>query len=235
MTAEKFVPDPFDSSRTVYRSGDLVRWNAGGQLEFLGRVDNQVKLRGLRIELGEIEAALQSHPGVLRAVVLMRPDRQGENRLVGYYTADPAAGGAPGPDDLRGHLRESLPEYMVPTAWVELDEFPMSSGWKINRKALPDPVGNEGGDTFVEPRTPTEQRVAEVFAEVLAQERVGAEDSFFGIGGNSLQAMRVVSRINKSFKIKISIRLLYDATTVSGIAAVVDEKVRLKTQEQASA
>ncbi|MEZ0096332.1 AMP-binding protein, partial [Streptacidiphilus sp. EB129] len=226
LSAEKFVTDPFDPDRTVYRSGDLVRWNADGQLEFIGRVDNQVKLRGLRIELGEIEAALQAHPGVSRAVVLMRPDRQGENRLVGYVTAE---GDAPESDELRRHLAESLPEYMVPTAWVALDEFPMSSGWKINRKALPDPVENESGQQFVAPRTPTEQGVADIFAEVLARPQVGAEDSFFGIGGNSLQAMRAVSRINKSFKIKISIRLLYSTSTVSGVAAAVDQKVEEKT------
>ncbi|MHA6758660.1 non-ribosomal peptide synthetase [Streptacidiphilus sp. PAMC 29251] len=225
MSAEKFTADPFDPARTVYRSGDLVRWNADGQIEFMGRIDNQVKLRGLRIELGEIEAALQGHAGVRRAVVLMRPDRQGENRLVGYVTAE---GEAPDREALREHLGQSLPEYMVPTAWVVLDEFPMSSGWKIDRKALPDPVEDEGGGDFVEPRTPTEQSVADIFAEVLSRERVGAEDAFFAIGGNSMQAMRVVSRINKAFKIKISIRVLYSTATVSGIAAAVDEKVQAK-------
>ncbi|MFJ6217105.1 amino acid adenylation domain-containing protein [Streptomyces sp. NPDC092296] len=228
MTAQKFIQDPFDATSMVYRSGDLVRWSGAGQIEFIGRIDNQVKLRGLRIELGEIETALQSHPGVLRAVVLMRPDRQGENRLVGYYTsvAEP-----PSVEDLRRHLAESLPEYMVPTAWVALESFPMNNdGWKINRNALPEPADEGGGGDFLEPRTPTEAEVAAVFAQVLSLPRVGAEDSFFDVGGNSLQALRVVSRINKTFKIRISVRLLYGNATLSGISAVIDELIEAKAR-----
>ena len=226
MTAEKFITDPFDPTSKVYRSGDLVRWSETGQIEFLGRIDNQVKLRGLRIELGEIENALQSHPGVLRAVVVMRPDRQGENRLVGYYTS---VGEQPGSDELRRHLAESLPEYMVPTAWVALDAFPMNNdGWKINRNALPEPVDGGDGRDFVAPGTPTETEVAQIFAEVLGLPQVGAEDSFFDIGGNSLQALRAVSRINKSFKIRISVRLLYGNAALSAISKVVDELVEAK-------
>ena len=228
MTAEKFIQDPFDPSSKVYRSGDLVRWNADGQIEFLGRIDNQVKLRGLRIELGEVETALQSHPGVLRAVVVMRPDRQGENRLVGYFTSITEA---PEPAELRRHLAESLPEYMVPTAWVALEAFPMNNdGWKINRNALPEPADEAGDRDFVAPRTPTEVEVARAFADVLSLPQVGAEDSFFDIGGNSLQALRVVSRINKAFKIRISVRLLYGNAKLSGISAVVDELLEAKAR-----
>nr|MDT0657162.1 amino acid adenylation domain-containing protein [Micromonospora sp. DSM 115978] len=226
LTAEKFIEDPFDPSSMVYRSGDLVRWSAEGQIEFLGRIDNQVKLRGLRVELGEIETALQAHPGVLRAVVLMRPDRNGENRLVAYHTsvAEP-----PSVDDLRKHLAESLPEYMVPTAWVALDKFPMNNdGWKINRNALPDPVDDTQSD-FVAPRTPTEEDVARSFAEVLGVDRVGIEDSFFDVGGNSLQALRVVSRINKHFKVRISVRLLYGNATVSAISQSIDDLLQART------
>ncbi|WP_018349673.1 non-ribosomal peptide synthetase [Longispora albida] len=222
-TAEKFVADPFADGRLVYRSGDLVRWNADAQIEFVGRVDNQVKLRGLRIELGEIEAALAAHEDVDRAVVLLRPDRNGENRLVGYATGENL-----GVDGLRAHLAGLLPDYMVPTAWVLLDEFPLSGGWKINRKALPDPVEDGGGAEFVEPRTETEATVAGIFGEVLSLERVSAEDNFFGVGGNSLQAMRVVSRINKTFKIKINIRLLYGNATVAAISVAIDERVKEK-------
>lgn len=225
LTAAKFVPDPFHPGRTVYRSGDLVRWNRDGQIEILGRIDNQVKLRGLRIELGEIESTLLTHPGVDRAVVLLRPDRQGENRLVGYFTTAAEAEPVPQPADLRAHLAEALPDYMVPTAWVALDEFPLSGGWKIDRKALPEPVEADAAEAdFVGPRTPTEETVAKIFAEVLSAPRVGVDDSFFGIGGNSLQAMRVVSRINKTFKIKISIRLLYGSATIGTISSTIDEK-----------
>jgi amino acid adenylation domain-containing protein len=221
LTAQKFVTDPFNPDSMVYRSGDLVRWSEAGQIEFLGRIDNQVKLRGLRIELGEVETALQAHPGVLRAVVLMRPDRQGENRLVGYFTsvAEP-----PETDALRKHLEESLPEYMVPTAWVALEKFPMNNdGWKINRNALPEPADQDGDRDFIAPRTETETQVARCFADVLSQPQVSAEDGFFDIGGNSLQALRVVSRINKAFKIRISVRLLYGNATISGISTIIDD------------
>jgi amino acid adenylation domain-containing protein len=226
LTAERFIRDPFDENRMVYRSGDLGRWDADGQIEFLGRIDNQVKLRGLRIELGEVETALQSHPGVLRAVVLMRRDRNGENRLVGYFTsvAEP-----PPAEELRRHLAETLPEYMVPTAWVPLDRFPMNNdGWKINRNGLPDPVDDEPASEFVEPRTPTEAEVSNCIAEVLSLPQVSRDDSFFDIGGNSLQALRVVSRINKTFKIKFSVRMLYGKATVDAISAAVDQLVEAK-------
>jgi amino acid adenylation domain-containing protein len=229
LTAQKFIPDPFAPDSMVYRSGDLVRWNAAGQIEFLGRIDNQVKLRGLRIELGEIETALQAHPEVLRAVVLMRADRHGENRLVGYFTS---AGEPPRIDDLRKHLGTLLPDYMVPTAWVALDAFPMNNdGWKINRSALPEPAdGSRDGD-FARPRTPTEVKVARCFTEVLAVPQIGTDDSFFDIGGNSLQALRAVSRINKTFKIRISVRLLYGTATLGGIAAAIDELIEAKAHD----
>nr|APD71791.1 non-ribosomal peptide synthetase 2 [Streptomyces sp.] len=228
MTAAKFIEDPFDPSSKVYRSGDLVRWTEAGQIEFLGRMDNQVKLRGLRVELGEIETALQSHPGILRAVVLMRPDRRGENRLVGYFTS---VDQAPEIDELRKHLAESLPDYMVPTAWVPLDKFPMNNdGWKINRNALPEPVDEDGDREFTAPRTETEVQVAGAFADVLALSQIGADDSFFDIGGNSLQALRVVSRINKTLKIRISVRLLYGNATVSAISTVIDELIEAKAR-----
>ncbi|WP_418153351.1 non-ribosomal peptide synthetase [Actinoalloteichus caeruleus] len=226
MTAEKFIVDPFDAGSTVYRSGDLVRWSERGQIEFLGRIDNQVKLRGLRVELGEIETALQSHPGVLRAVVLMRPDPRGENRLVGYVTS---VGEPPPVEALRDHLAESLPDYMVPTAWVTLDRFPMNNdGWKINRNALPDPVDEDGDRELTEPRTTTEIAVAKHFTEVLGVERIGVNDSIFDVGGNSLQALRLVSRINRTFGIRLTVRLLYGNATVGAISRTVDELVEAK-------
>lgn len=223
LTAEKFIADPFRPGGTVYRTGDLVRWNQELQLEFIGRVDNQIKLRGLRIELGEIEAALTRHPTVGRAVVLVRPDPAGEKRLIGYVT--PADGAQPEPAQLREFLADALPEYMIPTAWLVLAGFPLIAGWKIDRKALPDPAEEaDNAGEYVAPRTETEELVARIYAEVLAVEQVGAEDSFFDIGGNSLQAMRVVSRINKGFGIKVSIRMLYGGATVGAVATAIDEK-----------
>lgn len=227
LTAQRFITDPFDPASKVYRSGDLVRWNAAGQIDFLGRLDNQAKLRGLRIELGEIETALQSHPGILRAVVLMRPDQHGEKRLVGYFIP---AGEPPATDELRRHLSETLPDYMVPTAWVALDKFPMNNdGWKVNREALPDPppASTDHGDLLAS-ATPTEIAVTHCFAEVLGTPHVAVQDSFFDLGGNSLQALRVVSRLNKSFGIRLRVRLLYGNETVAGISTVIDEIVGAK-------
>lgn len=228
LTNEKFVADPFRLTGRVYRSGDLVRWRSDMELEFLGRIDHQVKLRGLRIELGEIESALLAHPQVLMAVVLLRPDSRGEKRLVGYYTA--ASDPAPSVADLRRHLADQLPEYMIPTAWVWLEEFPLTTARKIDRAALPTPDETADAERdFVAPRTPTESTVAGIFAEVLSLPQVSAADNFFELGGNSLQAMRVVSRINKAFGVKVSIRMLYGTLTVSAIATKIDGLVTTAT------
>lgn len=223
LTAEKFIDDPFHPGRLVYRSGDLVRWNSDLQIEYLGRIDDQITLRGLRLDLGEIETALTSHPAVGRAVVAARPDHTGETRLIGYVT--PAADHVPVPEELRTHLAGSLPEHKIPTAWVVLEEFPLSAGSTIDRDALPDPAGSgTGEDSRDEPSTPTEQSIAEIFGVVLSRP-IQAEDSFFEAGGDSLQALRAVSRINKTFGIKLSVRKLYGNATVRAISAVVDEEV----------
>jgi acyl carrier protein len=150
----------------------------------------------------------------------MRPDRRGENRLIGYVT--PGGERAPGPDALRRFLAGSLPEYMVPTAWVTLEKFPLSFGWKIDTKALPDPVEDTGRPRAAA-RTSTEAKICEIFTDVLAGPQVGAEDGFFQIGGNSLQAMRAVNRINKTFGVNARIRLLYGSATVRDVAAAIDQ------------
>jgi len=231
-TAQKFITDPFSPAGEVYRTGDLVRWNAAGQIEFLGRIDNQVKLRGLRVELGEIEIALQSHPDIRRAVVLMRPDRHGENRLIAYFTS---VGEPPPVGELRRYLGDSLPDYMVPAAWVALDAFPMNNdGWKVNRNALPAPADGAGdgaddgtdggaGADLAAPATATEEKVARCPAEVLDLARIGTQDSFFDRGGNSLQAMRIVSRLSKTFGIRLRVRQLYSHQTVASLSAAIDE------------
>ncbi|MEU7345836.1 amino acid adenylation domain-containing protein [Streptomyces bacillaris] len=223
LTDEKFVPDPFLGEGRVYRTGDLVRWTPDLQIDFIGRLDNQVKLRGLRIELGEIESGLLTHPKVRMALVLLRED-DGEKQLVGYYTV--LGDTSPTVAELRDHLGRTMPEYMVPTAWVELEEFPLTPARKINRAALPAPVGAGGAaDSYIAPVTPTEEKVVEVFGTVLAQERVGTGASFFELGGNSLQAMRAVSRLNKHFKVKVNVRLLYGGATVGALATAIDELV----------
>ncbi|MEZ0109004.1 amino acid adenylation domain-containing protein [Catenulispora sp. EB89] len=227
-TAQKFVADPFNPPGKVYRSGDLVRWNAAGQIDFLGRMDNQVKLRGLRIELGEIELALQSHPGVRRAIVLMRPDSHGENRLIAYLTS---VGEPPAAAELRRHLGDSLPDYMVPSAWVFLDEFPMNEdGWKVDHKALPSPADTaEGGAAPSSPATPMEEQVARCFAEVLDVGQIEPGGGFFDSGGNSLQAMRMVDRLSKTFGVKVGIQELFGNQTVAGLAAAIEELIRARS------
>ncbi|MBV9108850.1 MAG: amino acid adenylation domain-containing protein, partial [Gemmatimonadetes bacterium] len=221
MTAERFLPDPF--SRTpgarMYATGDRVRWTAEGEIDFIGRTDFQVKVRGFRIELGEIEAALLEHEGVRECVVLAREDA-GETRVVAYV-----AGGVE-TDALRAHLRRSLPDYMVPGAFVALDRLPLTPNGKPDRTALPAPEFAAGADRYVAPRTPVEEVLAEIWAEVLRLERVGAQESFFGLGGHSLLATRVVSRIREVFGVEVPLRALFEGPTVSELAGRVEEMRR---------
>ncbi|HEV2736801.1 MAG TPA: amino acid adenylation domain-containing protein, partial [Longimicrobiaceae bacterium] len=190
LTSERFLPDPYAGrpGARMYRTGDRLRWKPDGRLEFVGRVDEQVKVRGFRIEPGEIEATLTAHADVREARVIVREDEPGEQRLVAYVV------GRAGADALREHLRRSLAEYMVPAAVVLLEALPLTPNGKLDLKALPAP--DRGGEAaYVAPRTPVEEVLAGIYAEVLAVERVGAEDDFFAQGGHSLLATRVVSRV----------------------------------------
>ncbi|MFF5938072.1 amino acid adenylation domain-containing protein [Streptomyces sp. NPDC012508] len=232
LTEEKFVPDPFLGEGRVYRTGDLVRWTRDLQIDFIGRLDNQVKLRGLRIELGEIESGLLTHPKVRMALVLLREDF-GEKQLVAYYTV--LGDTPPTVAELREHLGSTMPEYMVPTGWVELTEFPLTPARKIDRAKLPAPASGSGDGTasFVAPVTATEEKVAEVFGAVLSMTQVSADGNFFELGGNSLQAMRVVSRLNKHFGVKVNVRLLYGGATVASVATAIDALVESKAGSRA--
>jgi aspartate racemase len=223
LTAEKFVPDPFSTApgARLYRTGDLVRWLPEGDIEFLGRIDHQVKIRGYRIELGEIEATLQQHPAVREVVVLGREDVPGDKRLVAYVVAEnPPADLV---DQLRAHLRASLPEYMVPAAFVTLDALPLTENGKIDRKALPAPdVSAQLKAAYVAPRTPTEEILAGALGEVLGIERVGVEENFFDLGGHSLLAMRVISRVRQALFVELPLRDLFAAPTISRLAARIE-------------
>ncbi|MFD0450894.1 amino acid adenylation domain-containing protein [Rhodococcus aetherivorans] len=215
LTAERFVADPFagDGSR-LYRTGDLVRWTAGGELDYLGRTDFQVKVRGLRIELGEIEAALSVQPQVAQAVVLVRETELGQ-QLVGYVV--PAAGVQVDVRQLSAAVGEVLPGYMVPDAVMVLAALPTNASGKLDRRALPEPVFEAA--VFRAPVTPVEQIVASVFTEVLGVERVGADDDFFALGGNSLIATQVVARIGAALEASVPVRTVFEASTVAGLAA----------------
>ncbi|MER5705002.1 amino acid adenylation domain-containing protein [Micromonospora sp. NPDC002296] len=221
LTRERFGPDPFRPDGRVYRSGDLVRWNADGRLEFLRRLDDQVKLRGLRVEPGEVEAALVALPGIRRAAVAIRPDARGEPCLVGYLAVD---GTPPEPAGLRARLGAQLPAHLVPAVWVVLDELPLTTSQKIDRTALPDPGPADPGFArgTTAPATATERALAAMFEEVLGIAGIGADADLFALGGNSLQAMRLISRINRAFGVKLQLRQVYGAATVADVAALVD-------------
>jgi amino acid adenylation domain-containing protein len=223
LTAERFVPDAFSGvpGARLYRTGDLARWLPEGVLEFLGRADAQVKVRGYRIELAEVESALQEHPEVREAVVVARDAGAGDKRLVAYVTA--REGDGLEAQALRAALKERLPEYMVPSAVVVLDSLPLTPSGKVNRKALPAPDLAAGGrEDFVAPRTATEQGVASLFAEVLGLERVGLHDHFFELGGHSLLATRVMSRLRGAFGVDVPMRALFEAPTVVALARRIE-------------
>ncbi|MFJ2258820.1 amino acid adenylation domain-containing protein [Streptomyces sp. NPDC087844] len=218
LTAERFVADPYGPPGSrMYRTGDVVRWRDGGQLEYVGRADHQVKVRGFRIEPGEVEAALTACPGVAQAVVLARPDRQrGAVRLVAYVVA---GGEGTRARSLRENLRERLPHYMVPSAFVMLAELPLTPNGKLDRDALPEPRETAGTSLVRPPRTPQEHVLSELFAEVLGLTAVGADTHFFEAGGHSLLAIRLASRIRAVLGVDLDLSVLFEAPTVARLAA----------------
>jgi amino acid adenylation domain-containing protein len=229
QTGERFVPDPYggEGGGRMYRTGDIGRWQADGVIEFLGRNDDQVKVRGYRIELGEIEARLGEHAGVREAVVVVREDRGGDKRLVAYYTsADRGEGGVGvevGVEELRRHLVQKMPEYMVPAAYVRLESLPLTPNGKLDHKALPVPEGDAYAvQGYEAPQGEIETQLAAIWAELLKIDRVGRHDNFFSLGGHSLLSLHVASRIRGSMKLNVPVRVLFENPTVARLAATIE-------------
>ncbi|WP_447008461.1 amino acid adenylation domain-containing protein [Saccharothrix isguenensis] len=233
LTAERFLADPFgEPGERMYRTGDVVRWLPGGVLEFTGRADDQVKLRGFRIELGEVEAVLGRHPDVGGLVVMAREDVPGSKRLVAYVVP---AGGARAPDaeEMAAFAARSLPDYMVPSAFVVLDRLPLKSNGKVDRTALPAPVDALPAAAYVAPRTDTERVLAAIWVEALGADRVGVEDDFFALGGDSMRSLLVTSRGRAAFDVPLTPHDVLTSRTVSALARVVEEKVLIELERVA--
>ncbi|MFN6449694.1 MAG: amino acid adenylation domain-containing protein, partial [Nostoc sp. DedSLP05] len=226
LTQEKFIPNPFDRNRRagerLYKTGDLARYLPDGNIEYLGRIDNQIKIRGFRIELGEIEAILSEYTGVRENVVVAREDIPGEKRLVAYFVSQLEQ--TPTTNELRIFLKEKLPQYMVPSAFVRLELLPLTPNGKVDRKALPvpDSQNTQLAVSFVAPRTPVEKVLADIWANALHIEKVGVLDNFFDLGGHSLSTIRVMSQINETFQIKLPLRHLFTAPTIAELAYTIE-------------
>ena len=230
LTAEKFIPNPFfnlKSQQRLYKTGDLARYQADGNIEFLGRVDNQVKIRGFRIELGEIEAVFNQHSAVSEAVVVTYEDVPGEQQLVAYLilnhqqleikTSNAAS-------TLRQFLKQKLPDYMIPSAYIVLDSLPLTPNGKVNRRALPAPdtFSFETPENYLSPRTSVEERLVEIWGKVLGKQKIGIHDNFFELGGHSLLATQLTSRLRDAFQIELSVRNLFEAPTVASLARYIE-------------
>jgi amino acid adenylation domain-containing protein len=237
LTAERFVPNPFGerSGERLYRTGDRVRWLSAGVIEFLGRVDHQVKIRGYRIELGEVEASVAEHPGVAETVVIVREDDPGDKRLVAYVvprrkeTAASGPGVPPSPEGIvpqvRGLLRQKLPEVMVPSVFVLLDRLPLTPNGKVDRRALPVPERPDAEsrrEGHVKPRNLVEESLARIWAEVLGADQLSIHDDFFELGGHSLLATQVMARVREAFQVDLPLRALFESPTVVGLAQAVE-------------
>jgi len=219
LTRERFIPDPFAPGQRLYKTGDLVRRRGDGTIVFVGRIDHQVKIRGLRVELGEIEAALLAHPDIAQAVVTVILDQAGQKQLAAYLR--PHDGRRPAVTDLRQHLAAQLPGYMIPTYLVTLDRLPLTSHGKVDKAALPAPQAIASDAERVPPRTVIEAILVDLYAGVLGHENLGAADSFFDLGGNSLQAMQLVTRLQAALAVDLDVSAVFLAPTARQLAAVL--------------
>jgi amino acid adenylation domain-containing protein len=234
-TASAFIVEEQGGPKRTYRTGDMGRRLPDGSIEFEGRKDSQVKIRGFRVELGDIESALSEHPGVSENAVVAREDKLGEKRLVAYIV--PHSGQSDGVNDLRGFLKQKLPDYMVPTAFVLRDSLPLTSSGKVNRRALPAPddFAYEEEAKFAAPQTQLERLLAGIWAELLGVKQVGINDNFFELGGHSLKAMQVMARVNSVFQIDLPILMLFEAGDVATLSSMIEERLIRELEEMPEA
>jgi acyl carrier protein len=223
LTAQRFIRDPFsaDAQARMYRTGDVGRWRADGTVEYLGRNDDQVKLRGYRIELGEIEAQLARHAQVKEAAVLVREETPGEKSLVAYVTrrgeSDPSA------EELRGHLKGVLPQYMVPSAFVVLERLPLSPVGKLDRQRLPAPgAAAYARGEYQAPEGEVEQALARIWQELLKVEQVGRHDNFFELGGHSLLGVKLMARVSEALKTQVPVITMFRYPTIERLAEAIE-------------
>src|SRR5205085_4239044 len=233
LTAEKFIPNPFsaEAGARLYKTGDSGRYSADGTIEYVGRVDRQVKVRGFRIELGEVEARLRKHGAVTEAVVVAREEAGGDKRLVAYVVSDREEAVTPG--ELRGYLKEELPEHMLPAAIVLLDALPLTASGKVNLRALPAPEEIKPEEDHIEPRTPVEKELARIWVEVLGLERVGITDNFFELGGDSILSIQIVARARDA-GLSFTPKQLFQHQTISELAAITKISRAGAAEEEAS-
>ncbi|MGB7605872.1 MAG: amino acid adenylation domain-containing protein [Lutisporaceae bacterium] len=220
LTSERFVPNPFEAGKRMYKTGDLAKWLPDGNIEYLGRIDNQVKIRGYRVELGEIETQLIKHEAIKEAVVLAKEDKNNNKYVCAYIVADKQlmVAGELTVAELRKYLSKELPEYMIPSYFVQLDNIPINRNGKIDKRALPEPVGNiSTGTEYQAARNEMEQKLVEIWQKVLEIENIGIYDNFFELGGHSLKAMQIVNQIHKLLKIQISFKEFFDYQTIASL------------------
>jgi hypothetical protein len=221
LTAERFVANPLGGPGTrMYRTGDLARWTTDGMIDFVGRANDQVKIRGFRVEIAEVEAALANCPGISAALVVARPAGPGDQTLVGYVVGGPDLADVAA---LREHAQKVLPDYMVPSAFVVLDSLPLTPNGKLDRRALPEPV-LAGSSAYRPPGTPRQETLCSLFAEALGVARVGVDDSFFELGGQSLNGIRLINLVNTALNVELSIDQLFDFPTVSDLDRHLSER-----------
>ena len=231
LTKEKFVANPYREGERLYRTGDIGRYRRDGEIEYVGRVDHQVKIRGNRVEIGEVEVVLSQHEGVSEVVVVAQEEISGDNYLAAYIV--------PGEDatfdinELRNYLRQTLPDYMIPSIFVILETLPLTPNGKVNRQALPvpDQTRPDVESRFVPPRTEIEKQMVKIWTEVLGLEQVGVYDNFFDLGGHSLLATQVVFQLADVFHIKIHLRSLFETPTIAGLAKQIETISRILAQE----